>query len=455
MMQNNCHIKILLLVLATLLVACSKDDGAGSEKKDDQVTEIGTWPHPGTGQKIKVIDETANYEMVYYENQVVNRGIPVEHVNFSDMPEGLKETVRLWGMSGETKIFRCEYNGETFYHMLSWFYDWNYGIYDASGQLSSRDGRDYENFIRDSKNVKCVMVMKPEFVKDAEGAPNNLIGVWENDWEHAHVRSDTSWDWTDAVIPLHKNSDYLGFTIKQIKVFGTDGQGYLRTIKLDDDGDVFITTDRFRYEINSYFDLTNQYRDRYEYYYTCYFEGGDTIQYLAMMQNNFQKFDHKSGYALSYPWYRKDVDDFVAPAEAMEAPPAYQAPSKVTDNPLVGKWVGYDYGDSQVPKSTFTFVFREDHTGYLLLDNNYYESFAYWDKTYRNIDGSNGQFLGMASDIKCFAYDTGFLSLEPEYTCTDRVVKFSLDENQITMTGMTYRDAAGRVVPITFNRVQK
>ena len=36
----------------------------------------------------------------------------------------------------------------------------------------------------------------------------------------------------------------------------------------------------------------------------------------------------------------------------------------------------------------------------------------------------------------------------------DRVVKFSLDENQITMTGMTYRDAVGRVVPITFNRVQ-
>jgi hypothetical protein len=107
------------------------------------------------------------------------------------------------------------------------------------------------------------------------------------------------------------------------------------------------------------------------------------------------------------------------------------------------------------PQGTFTFVFREDHTGYLLLDKNYYESFAYRDKTYRNIDGSNGQFLGMASDIKCFAYDTGFLSLEPEYTCTDRVVKFSLDENQITMTGMTYRDAVGRVVPITFNRVQK
>jgi hypothetical protein len=72
------------------------------------------------------------------------------------------------------------------------------------------------------------------------------------------------------------------------------------------------------------------------------------------------------------------------------------------------------------PQGTFTFVFREDHTGYLLLDKNYYESFAYWDKTYRNIDGSNGQFLGMASDIKCFAYDTGFLSLEPEYTCTHR-----------------------------------
>ena len=455
MRRFNYHKRLLLVVLAALLVACSTDDGAGSVKKDDQVTEIGTWPHPGTGQKIKVIDETANYEMVYYENQVVNRGIPVEHVNFSDMPEGLKETVRLWGMSGETKIFRCEYNDQTFYHMLAWFYDWNYGIYDASGERSSKYGTDYENFIRNSENVKCVMVMKPEMVKDAEGAPNNLIGVWENDWEHAHIRTDTSWVWTDSIIPLHNNSYYVDFTVKQTKAFGPDGQGYLRTIKLDEDGDIFITTDWFRYEINDYFDWTDHYPDTYAYSYTCYFEGGDTIQYPAMMRNSLQKFDHKSGYAISYPWYRKEVDDFVAPAGAMEAPPAYQAPSKVTDNPLVGKWVGYDYGDSQVPKSTFTFVFREDHTGYLLLDNNYYESFAYWDKTYRNIDGSNGQFLGMVSDIKCFAYDTGFLSLEPEYTCTDRVVKFSLDENQMTMTGMTYHDAIGRVVPITFNRVER
>ena len=34
MIQNNYHIKLLLLVLAALLVACSKDDGAGSVKKD-------------------------------------------------------------------------------------------------------------------------------------------------------------------------------------------------------------------------------------------------------------------------------------------------------------------------------------------------------------------------------------------------------------------------------------
>ena len=64
MIQNNYHIKLLLLVLAALLVACSKDDGVGSVKKDDQVTEIGTWPHPGTGQKIKVIDYLT-YRLVF------------------------------------------------------------------------------------------------------------------------------------------------------------------------------------------------------------------------------------------------------------------------------------------------------------------------------------------------------------------------------------------------------
>ena len=42
------------LILAAVLVACSKDDESGVVVKDDQVTEIGVWPHPGTGRMIRV-----------------------------------------------------------------------------------------------------------------------------------------------------------------------------------------------------------------------------------------------------------------------------------------------------------------------------------------------------------------------------------------------------------------
>ena len=107
------------LILAAVLVACSKDDEGGVVVKDDQVTEIGVWPHPGTGRLIRVIDETANYDNVYYENDVRNRMIGVEHVSFDQMPENLKETLRLWGMSGLTKVFRFEHNNETYYHFLA------------------------------------------------------------------------------------------------------------------------------------------------------------------------------------------------------------------------------------------------------------------------------------------------------------------------------------------------
>ena len=43
------------LILAAVLVACSKDDEGGVVVKDDQVTGIGVWPHPGTGRLIRVM----------------------------------------------------------------------------------------------------------------------------------------------------------------------------------------------------------------------------------------------------------------------------------------------------------------------------------------------------------------------------------------------------------------
>lgn len=431
------------LILAAVLVACSKDDESGVVVKDDQVTEIGVWPHPGTGRMIRVIDETANYDNVYYENEVRNRMVGVEHVSFDQMPENLKETLRLWGMSGLTKVFRFEHNNETYYHFLAWFYNYYYGLYDASGEHIDMPFNDYQNFISDVANVKCIMVLKPENVKNATGAPNNFVGVWQNDWEHVHHLADYGWDYQDTIVPLHPD---LYFNITQIKSFGADGQGYLRTIRRDA-GDPRIYTDRFRYEIDDYFNLSADYRDRHDYLYTCYFEGGDTIQYHVKMMNGFQVFDHNAMYSFSYPWYKKDSDDLSLP-NAIDAGPAYKTPAKMEGNPLVGKWTGNYYEDARVPTHVLTFVFREDDTGYWLIDKVFQAAFAYRSRSEKEVDGST------YSNITCFGYDTGFLSEETDDHEIHRMAKFSLDGDEMTLSDISYKDALGRYQPVKFHRVK-
>lgn len=431
------------LILAAVLVACSKDDEGGVVVKDDQVTEIGVWPHPGTGRLIRVIDETANYDNVYYENDVRNRMIGVEHVSFDQMPENLKETLRLWGMSGLTKVFRFEHNNETYYHFLAWFYDYNYGLYDASGEHINMPLNDYQSFISDVTNLRCIMVLKPENVKNATGAPNHFVGVWQNDWEHAHRLADYSWDYLDTIVPLHPD---LYFNITQVKQFGADGQGYLRTIRRDE-GDPRVYTDRFRYEIDDYFDLSADYRDWHDYLYTCYFEGGDTIQYQAKMTNEFQVFDHNKLYGFSYPWYKKESDDLSLP-NAFDAGSAYKTPRKMEGNPLVGKWTGYYYEDSRVPTHVLTWVFREEDTGYWLIDKMFQEAFAYRSRNEKEVDGTT------YSQITCFGYDTGFLSEETDDHEVQRMAKFSLNGDEMTLSDMSYIDAVGRLQPVKFHRVR-
>ena len=420
------------LILTAILVACSTDNGNEVVVKEDQVTEIGVWPHPGTGRMIKVIDMTANYDYVYYENGVRNRRIGVEHVCFNQMPESLKEVLRLWGMSGETKVFRFEHKNETYYHLISWFYDYYYGLYNAEGEHIDMPLRDYQSFINSIGNLYCIMVLKPEDVWNATGAPNNLVGVWQNDWEHAHYLHEYDWGYQDTIVPLHRD---MYFNITQILNFGADGQGYLRTIRRDQ-GDPPVYTDRFRYEIDNYFDWSAHYPDRHDYLYTCYFEGGDTIQYKAKMVNDFQVLDHNGSYRFSYPWYKKESDDFSLP-KAFDAGSAYKTPKKIEGNLLVGKWIGYHYEDSKEPTHVLTFVFREDDTGYWLIDKMFQGAFAYSSHYGKEVDATT------YSKLTCLGYDTGFLSENSDDREVHRWVSFSLKGDEMTLSDISYTDALG------------
>lgn len=431
---------IMLLSMWSLTACSNGDDEVKNHPEPDEVTEIGIWPHPGTGQKIKVIDETANYDNVFYSNTIKDRTVKVDHVSYDKMPEGLKETLKQWGMSGKTNVFRCEWNDKTFYHLVGGFYEDSYGVYDTSGEhMNIQYSREYQRFIEKSKNVVCVMILKPETQEEVIGAPNHLVGIWQNDWEHTHYNDGGM---KDTIVTIHKDNDIF---VKQIKSFDSDGQGYLRTIIYNrHGGDTMVATDRFRYELNDYSTYSNSYEN---YCYTCYFEGGDTIKYQAMMrEGGAQNFDHLSMFGISYPWYKMETDDLREP-NAMEVPPIYCTPDRLESDPYVGKWVGYSYGESMVPQQIITWVFRENRTGYWMSDNKFVASFAFTDFTKQNTDGYSTRLI-------CYDYDTGFISWEATKEPVERMLSVSADGMQMTMEDMYYYDSMNKRNLIKFHRVK-
>ena len=120
--------------------------------------------------------------------------------------------------------------------------------------------------------------MNVEVVKDALNAPNYLVGIWQNDWQHL-----VDYDHQKATVSLYAN---LPFTITEVMNLSEDGTGYLRTIKEYKDGKKDIALDPFRYELTDYHG-GNEY-GYHGYFYKCYFEAGDVIEYLGRSYDGMQ-----------------------------------------------------------------------------------------------------------------------------------------------------------------------
>lgn len=419
----------LLQLLLTALQGCSSGDEGITVEDDwaavgltltrdasmrDDATVVGQFERDGV--RLRVIDITRRFtEADYWQ-----RSIPVSHVPMELLPEAIKEKVYLWGMSGLTKLFRLEYNGNTYYDMSSLLSSSMFNIYDSEGNpFVSYD--DLEK-IKNEATASCILVLNVETIKNVDDAPNYLVGIWQNDWQHLmhdNIKADV------ALYPE------LPFSITEVMRLNDDGTGYLRTVKTYKDGQNEIALDPFRYELTDYHG-GEQY-GYHGYYYTCYFEAGDIIGYLERSYDGMQTMA-PARYLAYYPWFKQTEDAFAS--EEVNAGQKYGVPAKDSNSPIVGRWTGGEYSEYLMRTISTTWVFRKDNTGYRLLDGQYNTPFAYTV----NYNGSD-------AEVTIYKYNTGFtvdegfakniadLSFDPTILPKGTTIKARLNGNSLELDG--------------------
>ena len=380
----------LLQLLLTALQGCSSGDEGITVEDDwaavgltltrdasmrDDATVVGQFERDGV--RLRVIDITRRFtEADYWQ-----RSIPVSHVAMEKLPEAIKEKVYQWGMSGLTKLFRLEYNGKTYYDMTSLLSSSMFNIYDSEGNpFVSYD--DYEK-IKNEATASCILVLNVETIKNADDAPNYLVGIWQNDWQHLTQGSEKELD----IVALYPD---LPFSITEVMSFRDDGTGYLRTIKEYKDGQKDISLDPFNYELTDY-----QGGDSYGYHaysYLCHFKAGDDIEFSSRINEDMQVMVPYNAW-VNYPWFRQTKDDY----ESLEVNCGmkYGTPTADNNSPIVGRWSGQPKDPMETVASTW--VFRSDNTGYLLVDQRFSEPFVY------TVDYQDSE-----AELTIYKYNTGF-----------------------------------------------
>ena len=440
--------KILFLVACALSLyfscGCSKDDDIqptdNSQPTDsDEAIVIGEY-ETNDGKKVRLLDITNSYNSISYVYPL--EGKPIKHIAFENLPKGMKETVRTWGISSPTRVFRTKWKGETVYHLLSPVHDQDYGVFRESGENLKlyQNPEQYVAFIEGQENTECILVLKGEIIKDVTGAKTDLVGMWYLDWQHMTHITDNG-RITD-VVPLYPD---LPFSITEICTFEDDGKGQLITEKTYKDGGKEITVDPFKYKVTDYTAPS-------AYEYECYYEAGDTIRYFARSLDGFKTFN-RAHYYVNYPW--QAITSYPYDENAVIGS-KYGTPQPDASCSLVGKWEGscLDYTVT-VGKSTFTWVFRSDQTGYLLLNGHFNYSSAY------TLSHSNNE-----TQVTVYKYDTGFTSNEgfdsnpssglmdydPTILPKGVTMKAKLSGNQLELEGYTWRDENFVSHPIVFQR---
>ncbi len=348
---------------------------------------IGTFFVENRNMTLRLLDITDLYQEVCY----VSWAVPVNHTRYDNLPNELKETVKTYGLMSPTQVYRMKWKGETVYHLFCAVMDDWTGVYKPSGErITFKTIQEYYQFLQEVSDVNCLLLIDTEVVKNAEGAPNLLVGTWQMDWEHLHHDITPNNSGIDEQVTLY---DELPFSITEVCHFEADGTGYLRSVKTFKNGKIEVALDPFSYWLTDY--QTGAGGSNYQgYSYVCCFAAGDTIEYRARSYDTFGKTFDRGFTFVTYPWYKQKSDPF----SSKKGDPKYGNPGKDKKSSIVGRWTGIGLSAANsFGINPYTWVFRSDGTGYELLGRKIYQSFAY------TAEGNDD-----ALQLTIYKYDTGF-----------------------------------------------
>ena len=446
---------ILLSCLMVFLVGCNPvpvidpaiDPGEKPEEPEPYGELIGTFFVENRNMTLRLYDITDLYKEVCY----VSWAVPVNHTRYDNLPNELKETVKIYGLGSDTQVYKMKWKGETVYHLICLSTDDWTGVYKPSGErITFNTIQEYYQFLQEVSDVDCLLIIHTEVVKNAEGAPNLLVGDWQMDWEHLHHDITLNNGGIDDQVALY---DELPFSITEVCHFEANGSGYLRSVKTFKNGNMEVSLDPFSYWLTDY--QTGPSGVNYlGYSYVCRFAAGDIIEYTARSYDTFGKTFDRSFTFVTYPWYKRKTDPF----SNKNGDPKYGIPERDKNSSIVGRWTGISLSAARVfGISPITWVFRSDGTGYELLGRQIYQSFAY------TVDGNDD-----ALQLTLYKYDTGFYiqdgfwkegdwtySYVSQPTPKGNVMKAKIYDNgnSMELEGFTNRAADFSQTPIVFQRV--
>ncbi|MBP5798875.1 MAG: hypothetical protein J6W43_03055 [Prevotella sp.] len=424
---------LLLSGLATL-TGCSSSDEDPSDQDQDVYEVMGLTRRKGAidnnsivvklfernGLKLQVVDITNQFESATF----FGKKIPVNHIFVEQLPTAIQELAISAGADLSGRVCRMEYMGEYFYDIYNVVSSSWSNIFNSKGERHIFKGsEDYESFVNKATNICCILVLTSERIKDAEDAPNYLVGYWQNDWQH--LLHDVN---QQAIVTLYPD---LPFSITEVMSLNDDGTGYLRTVMTYKDGTNKVALDPFSYVLTDYH-KNEQYGD-IDYSFKCYYAAGDAIEYSVRSYDNMQSLNNMMSY-VSYPWFKQTADAFES--LAINVRQKYGKPQSDKDSPIVGRWSGEFKYDNIPAIATFTWVFRSDNTGYRLLNGVLNAPFAY-TVTYQDSEAE----LVIYEYNKGFMINEGFskdgvdLNFDPTIVPQGKTIKAKINGNTLELEG--------------------
>ena len=373
------------------------------------------------GIKLQLLDITEWFSEATYWKQTV----PVNHIQFENLPAAIQEIAERNGSSILTKVYRFTYKGEYIYDFTNLLSSSLWNLYTEQGERYESQDVTFDQMLSEATDICCILVLDIEIIKDAINVPNYLVGIWQNDWQHlVHDQGERD------IVALYPA---LPFSITEVMNFREDGTGYLRTVKTFKDGRMDVAYDPFRYELTDYHG-GNEY-GYHGYYYKCYYEAGDIIEYLGRSDDNMQTLITMRC-LVNYPWFKQPNDQYES--LPVNVGLKYGTPAKDTNNPIVGRWSGENQSEKPMTAISSTWVFRPDNTGYRLLNGMHKESFAY-----------TVEYKGTDAELTIYKYNTGFMvdegfaksivdtAYDPDIAPTGQRIKAKMTGNTLEIEGWT------------------